>query len=113
MPLIHPRFILLDTATLANMSRDFWSEQEKLRCKSRDVISRLRDEAWYITFTLAHVQELLSHEDDSVVRGRIAFLRQLPFIAWLRPYDRNWFPGGIPDLLRRELHCVVHDEKKS
>lgn len=83
-----------------------------LREKARTFVGRLRDRSVYITFTLTHVLEILRHQDRSVVRDRLMFLRALPFIAWLRPYDRNWFPGGAPDLLRRELHAVVHDAKR-
>ena len=83
-----------------------------LRDKARTFVARLRDRSVYITFTLTHMFEVLRHQDESVVRDRLGFLQELPFIAWLRPYDRNWFPGGILDLLRRELHAVVHDEKR-
>ncbi|REJ68194.1 MAG: hypothetical protein DWQ31_08670 [Planctomycetota bacterium] len=112
MPLVSPQFIVLDTATLVKASRDYWSPNESLREKARTFIARLRDSGVYITFTLTHVLELLRHQDDSVVRDRLKFLQRLPFIAWLRPYDRNWFPGGISTLLRRELHAVVHDAKR-
>src|SRR5438477_7954938 len=111
MHLARPQFIVLDSATLGKASRDYWNPDKMLRVKARTFVARLRERGVYVTFTLTHVLEVLRHQDESVVRDRLAFLRQLPFIAWLRPYDRHWFPGGMPDLLRRELHAVVHDGK--
>ncbi len=112
MTLIIPRFVVLDSATLGKVSRDYWSPEQTLRDKARLFLARLVDQAVHITVTFTHVCELLRHNDESVVRERLAFLRALPLIAWLRPYDRNWFPGDIPDLLRKELHAAVHDGKR-
>lgn len=112
MPLARPHFVVLDSATLGKASRDYWSQESTLREKARAFLARLVDQAVYITFTFTHVCELLRHNDQSVVRDRLRFLKALPLIAWLRPYDRNWFPGDIPDLLRKELHTVVHDSKR-
>jgi len=112
MALFLPQFVVLDTATLVRMSRDYWSQDSGEREKVRSVLTHLKDRGVHITFTLTHVFELLRHEQEDIVRDRIRFLRQLPLIAWLRPYDRNWFPGDIPDLLRRELHAVIHDFAK-
>jgi hypothetical protein len=113
MPLAYPQFVVLDSSTLGNVSRDYWSPNKSLRDKAHTFVARLRDQNVYITLTLTHVLEILGHENESVVRDRLLFMRGLPFIAWLRPYDRHWFPGGIPDLLRYELYAVVHDGKRN
>lgn len=111
MILARPQLIVLDSATLGKASRDYWSPDKALRDKARTFVARLRDGGVYVAFTFMHVLELLRHDDESVVRDRLKFLQRLPFIAWLRPYNRNWFPGALPDLVRRELHAVVHDRK--
>lgn len=112
MSLARPKFIVLDSATLVKASRDYWSPKQIRRDKARSFVARLRDSSVYITLTLTHVLEILWYQDESVVHDRIRFLAGLPLVAWLKPYDRNWFPGGTPDLLRRELHAVVHDAKR-
>ena len=52
--------------------------------------------------------EVFRHGNQEIFRERLEFLRNIQLIAWLRPYSRTWFPGGIPDLFTRELHAVVH-----
>ena len=111
MPLARPQFIVLDSATLGKASHDFWSSNSVLRDKARTFVTRLQDRGVYITITTTHVLELLGHGNDSVARNRLKFLQELPLIAWIRPYNRNWFPGSFLDLLLRELHAVVHDAK--
>jgi hypothetical protein len=112
MYLVRPQFVVLDSATLGKASRDYWNCDRMLRTKARTFVARLQERGVYITVTFTHILELLRYQDESVVRDRLAFLRQLPLIAWLRPYERNWFPGGVLDLLQRELHAVVHDAKR-
>jgi hypothetical protein len=112
MRLMTPRILVLDSATLGKAARDYWSREASLRAKVRTFITRLTGHGIYIALTFTHVCELLRHNDERIVRDRLSFLRALPLIAWLRPYDRSWFPGGAPDLLRRELHAVVHADKR-
>jgi len=112
MSLILPKLIVLDSATLAKVSRDYWSRDKADRDNARAFIDRLLEQSVYITFTLTHLMELSQHGDDGVVRDRIRFLLRLPLVAWLRPYDNSWFPGSVLHLLQRELHAVVHDGKR-
>jgi hypothetical protein len=113
MTIAIPKLVVLDSATLGKVSRDYWDQDASLRGKARSFIKRLQDLGVFVTFTLTHVSELLRHGDEQVVRDRLRFLRSIPLIAWLRPYDRGWFPGGIPDLLSRELHSVVHGSARN
>lgn len=108
MALAKPRIVVLDSATLGKVARDYWAQDVYSKVKARTFITRLQDLGVFITFTLTHVIELLRYNNEQVHRDRLRFLRSIPFIAWLRPYDRNWFPGSIHDLLCRELHVVVH-----
>jgi len=106
--LAKPRIVVLDSATLGKVSLDYWGQDVYSNVKARTFITRLQDLGVFITFTLTHVIELLRHKNEQVHRDRLRFLRSIPLIAWLRPYDRKWFPGSIYDLLCRELHVVVH-----
>ena len=107
-----PRIVVLDSATLGNVSRDFWSAGRSEREKARSFLARLQDLGVFVTFTLTHIIELVRHGNEQIVRDRLKFLGSIPLIAWLRPYNGNWFPGGIPDLLLRELHAVVHESAR-
>lgn len=111
MSLVRPLFIALDSSTLGAVSRDFWSAESQLREKARAFVQNLQNRNVFITLTLTHIVELLGSENEYIVKDRIAFLRKLPLIAWLRPYTRIPFPGSIHDLLQHELHSVVHSAK--
>jgi hypothetical protein len=112
MPLVTPKLVVLDSATLGNASRDYWSREQPLRVKARRFLAELTERGVYVAITLTHVSELLRYHDEHVVRDRLQFLRAIPLIASLRPYNRRGFPGGLLDLLLRELHAVVHADKR-
>src|SRR5208282_5765719 len=71
-------------------------------------VTQLKDRGVFIAFTLTHVSELFGHGNQDVLRERLKFLHTIELIAWLRPYRRQRFPGGIPELFTRELDAVVH-----
>ena len=108
--LVKHKIVVLDSATIAKVSHDYWSHNASLKEKSRAFILHLQDHGVFVAFTLTHVSELLRHNNEQVVWDRLKLLRRMPLIAWLRPYNRSWFPAGIPDLLCRELHAVVHSK---
>lgn len=107
-----PKIMILDSATLNRISRDYWSDDSNRRDKSRDFVAKLRECGVFIAFSLHHICEMLRYNDENVIRHRLKWLQQLPLIAWLRPYNGDWFPGMISDLVERELHVVVNDSKK-
>lgn len=113
MTLAIPKIVVIDSATLGKVSRDYWDQDVSSRDKARSFITRLQYLGVFVTFTLTHVSELLGHGDQQVVQDRLRFLQSIPLIAWLRPYDLGWFPGGIPDLVSRELHVVVHGSARN
>ena len=113
MTLATPKIVVLDSATLGKVSHDYWSPEKTPRDKARSFLARLQDTGVFVTLTVTHVIELLRHENEQIVRDRLRFLRSIPFIAWLRPYDCSWFPGGPTDLLCRELHVVVHGSARN
>lgn len=113
MMLVTPKIVVFDSSTLGKMSHDYWSQDANSRDKVRSFIAKLKHLGVFIAFTLHHVSELLRYENEHVVRERLKFLRSLPLIAWLRPYNRQWFPGGISDLIIRELHTVAHDSAQN
>ena len=109
MAILTPKFVALDSATLNKIAADHFSGEERLRTKAQSLVRQLAGGDVYITLTFTHLCELFSHKDRSKVDDRIRWLRGLPFIAWVRPYDGSWFPGGMTDIILRELHAIVHD----
>jgi hypothetical protein len=113
MPLVSPILAVFDSATIGKVSGDYWSPEKGRRDKARSFIARLRERGVHVAIALNHVSELLRYDDDAVARDRLRFLCALPMIAWVRPYDRNWFPGGFLDLVTRELDAVVRGNSRN
>jgi hypothetical protein len=107
--LFAPKFIAFDSSTLGRIARDYWSKEQVCREKARQFIRDLTEASVYVTVSMNHLDELLSHGNSKVVANRLAWLKTLPLIAWPRPYRGNWFVGGVFDLLLYELHSIVHD----
>lgn len=108
MELAKPRIVALDTSTLGVVARDYFSQDAASRDKARRFVTELQEQCVFVAFAITHVSELLRHDNTSVVGSRLAFLRLLPHIAWLRPYNRTWFPGSPFDLHVRELHAFAN-----
>lgn len=113
MELAKPKIVVIDSATLGKVSRDYWNDDDFLRKKARTFITRLQNLGVFITFTATHIIELLRYKNEHVLQERLMFLRSIPFIAWLRPYDRSWLPGSIADLFLRELHVVLRNSTRN
>ena len=113
MMLATPKIVVLDSATIGEVARDYWAPRSSFRNRARSFLARQQDLGVFVTFSLTHIIELCRHGNEQVVQDRLKFLSRIPLIAWLRPYHRTWFPGALPDLLRRELHAVVHGSARS
>ena len=113
MALAKPKIVVLDSATVGKVSRDYWNQDASLRDKARSFIMRLQYLGVFVTFTFTHISELLRHENEQIIWDRLKFLRSAPLIAWLRPCSCDWLPGGIPDLLCRELQAVAHGSARN
>jgi hypothetical protein len=107
-----PRFVAIDSATLSKIAKDFWAVENLRREKARAFIDRLTNAGVYITITATHLWELLSHDDVNVANSRIAWLRTLPMISWIRPYNGHWFLGDWIDLLLYELDAVYYGGRR-
>ena len=112
MAILTPKFVALDSATLGNIARDYFSTSAGKRSEARSLVDQLRDAAVHITVSRTQLFELLGHDDESVAKARIAWLRSLPFVAWIRPYREHWFVGGMLDVALRELHAFVYDSAR-
>ena len=107
--ILSPKYVALDTATLANWSRYHWSSKHEEHCLAKSIRNDLQDRGIYIALSYSHLTELFQHEDGEVAKQRFLFLNLLPMIAWVRPRDHSWFVGGSVDVFYREIRAILHD----
>ena len=120
MELILPRFVAIDSSTLASWARDAASTDLDRRVSARDVQTSLLKASWTPLICLHHFIELARHSDLEVAAKRIDFLKSFSHIAWLsRSYESTTL-GAIVDIFEAEVAAVLafpdidfHDMRRS
>jgi hypothetical protein len=107
MPITLPRLVVLDTSTISHLSANFWATDPSGSLQTRSFFDYLKSTGTLVGLTLTHVAELLRHEQESIVRDRVRFLKLIPLIAWIRPCSGNWFVGSVIDVVAREIDLVL------
>ena len=57
-----------------------------------------------------HLEELIQHDDERVVQKRLAYLRDLPAVAWIEPADGHAGLGTIVDIMAAEARTAARDQ---
>ncbi|WP_029416488.1 hypothetical protein [Brevundimonas bacteroides] len=102
MDLAQPRRLTLDTSHWANLIRDAVSPSSAMRDKARSFPDRLLDQGYVLTLAFHHLEELLNHDKEDLAEARLAYMLDLPFIAWLRSARAPHGPGAITDIMAAE-----------
>jgi hypothetical protein len=106
--LLKPRFIALDSSHLGDIARNRASLDDKQRRIAQDFQRAFDASNNVLLLSWHHIQELLSHRDESVVAERIAYLKSLPFIASVRSARDDDVIGGIIDILTFEVQAAFN-----
>lgn len=69
---------------------------------ARGFHQRLLDRNWIPFLSWHNLEELLAIEDDARAQERVAFLRELPLLAWFRLPDEQFGVGAITDIAAAE-----------
>jgi hypothetical protein len=91
---------------LGNLAAGWKSPDLARRQQVVDLFDQLAQADILIFLTFDHVQELLKHDNDDVVQSRLAFLAEIPLLAWCSHYHREMDLGGILDLGGYELTAI-------
>jgi hypothetical protein len=103
MTLLRPKLISLDSATWGNLARD------KDRENARKLITRLSAGDVVPFLSWHHIAELIHHGSDDVFDQRVALLRSIPFIAFLKQPQEEAYIGSIVDLRSAEIAEAFRD----
>jgi hypothetical protein len=109
MSIALPRLVVLDTSTISHLSANFWGADPARLRQARSFFDYLKSPGTLVGLTLTHVGELLRHEQTSIARDRIRFLKLIPLIAWIRPCSGDWFVGSVIDVVAREIDLVIRN----
>ncbi len=108
LPQVLPeRLVVLDTAHLAVLISDAISDSRERRRSAQRFIADLLERRWIPLLSWHHLEELLQHRDEDLVDARIRYLRKLPRVAWIRPFDDEAGAGSILEVFRAEVAAAV------
>jgi hypothetical protein len=105
--LVLPRFVAIDSSTLASWAKDAFATDLNSRTFARDVQTSLFNANWTPLICLTHFIELARHPNLEVAAKRVDFLKSFSRIAWLgRSYGSN-IPEGVVDIFEAEVAAIV------
>lgn len=105
--IVKPKILVLDSSTLIKAADDYWSSETSERRKARRFLSDLAELGVLVGFSFTHLRETLRHKNPKIARNRYLFFQAMPLIAWIRPYDRNWFPASSMTCCQKELELRI------
>ena len=101
-----PRLVLLDTSHLTGLAADHSSADPTRRQAAQSFRSTLIAAGWLMLLSWHQLEELIQHRDDELVDRRLQFLRDMPMLAWVSPFDSNSGPGSVIDILATEASAA-------
>jgi hypothetical protein len=99
-----PKVVCLDTASWDLLTR-------KQTCAAQRIFDLFKSGSIIPFLTSTHLDELMQHGDRAVVDSRQAFLRRLPFVAYIQGRYGEGEVGWLLDLCELEMGvlCDSHD----
>ena len=103
MSILVPKFIALDTAHLGELAKDACSSDADRRKAAAAFGESLDERGGVVLVCWHHIEELLQHRGESVVRDRVSFLQSLRMVAWIDSFGGATVPGSIADITIHEI----------
>jgi hypothetical protein len=110
--LLEPKIIAPDSSHWAKWLDAAATKDTARRQRARDLHCRLIEQGRIPLLSWHHLEELLGGEDDNAARARVAFLQDMPLLAYLRlPKDEVGL-GSIAQVLAAEAIAATegHDD---
>lgn len=101
------RLVAFDSSQLGDLARDAFSTDARRRHHVQRFQHALIGASTIPLLCYHHLEELMQHEDDRVVRRRLDYLRSLPALAWIVPTDGRPGMGTIVDILAAEARAAL------
>jgi hypothetical protein len=107
MSIIRSKLIALDSAHLGALAADWSSSDKSRRRRATSFLEALSGCGGVLVLSWHHIEELLLHDDETVVAKRVAFLRSLPMVASVTSLGNDDVPGGIVHITACEIIAAL------
>jgi hypothetical protein len=104
--LVRAKFVALDTSHLCKLIHDRFERNSHKWNAAKAFEASLLEHGYVLFFCWHHFAELLTYGDQAVVAERIAYIRDLPMVAWVRSYEKDVGLGSIADILAAETEAA-------
>lgn len=109
--LIRSKFVALDSSHLINVVRDTFSNDAVRREKAAAFERAFEGSGSVLLLSWHHLQELLSHENEAVIRQRFEYIASKPLVACLRSLTEDSVPGTIIDMQAMEVAAAFKNPR--
>lgn len=107
--IIAPRLIAIDTSILGKVAKDYSSQTHSRRKNALKFLSTITDRGLIPFFCMHHFQEILQHDNDSVVSDRLSLIKRFSQVAWVKPSSPEGLVGSIIDIQGTEISKLIND----
>jgi hypothetical protein len=101
--LIRSKFVTLDSSHLINVVRDTFSHDGVRREKAAAFERAFESSGCVLLLSWHHLQELLSHENEAVIKQRLEYFASKPLVGCLKSLAEESVPGSIIDIQAMEV----------
>lgn len=102
------KLLVLDTSHFGQWVKDASSRRAEDRRRAADFKERLEGGGWICAFSHEHLAEIYAHADPDVRANRLAHLRSMPLLAYVKTiYGPEGGFGGIVEVLAREVEAAL------
>ncbi len=101
------KLLLLDTSHLSGLCADASSREPRRRGKAAEFLDAMFRSGRVPVFCWHHLEELIQHENKDLVDSRLAYLRTVPHVAYVRPSDGHESPGTVVDVFAAEAEVAL------
>jgi hypothetical protein len=101
--LIRSKFVALDSSHLSKVVRDTFSSDSAQRQKAAAFERAFESSGSVLLLSWHHLQELLSHENEAVIKQRFEYIASKPLVASLKSLSDVSVVGTVIDMQAREV----------
>jgi hypothetical protein len=105
--MIRPQLIALDTAQLADWSREHASLDRARAGGATRLAEDFFEKGFLILIAFHHLEELFATQSEATASAAYHFIRSLPMVAWIENAHRDPLPGGFLDIAAAELKVAL------
>ena len=97
-----PKLVAIDSSQYIDLIKDLNSSEGPRIRRSKDFQEDLHERGYVPLISFHHIAELLKHQDSTVVRDSVIFIKNLPAIAWVSDFEDRMKVGSVLDVLAAE-----------